>query len=87
METSAEPPVGLGHAHVLVVDDELALATMVDAYLTRAGYRVTQAHTGPDAVDLARELGPDVVVLDLGLPELDGIEVRIPAESRDMQKR
>lgn len=62
-------------ARVLVVDDELALAQMIDAYLVRAGYRVTQAHTGPDAVQLARELDPDVIILDLGLPGLDGIDV------------
>jgi DNA-binding response OmpR family regulator len=60
---------------VLVVEDELALASMVDAYLTRAGYAVSQAHTGPDAVTMARELEPDVIVLDLGLPGFDGIEV------------
>lgn len=62
-------------ARVLVVDDELALAQMIDAYLARAGYNVAKAHTGPDAVRLARELDPDVIVLDLGLPGLDGIDV------------
>ncbi len=60
---------------VLVVDDERALAQMVDNFLTRAGYEVTQAHTGPEAVALARALDPDVILLDLGLPGLDGLEV------------
>jgi DNA-binding response OmpR family regulator len=60
---------------VLVVDDEKALAHMVATYLARAGYDVAQAHTGPDAVDRARAQDPDVVVLDLGLPGLDGVEV------------
>ncbi len=60
---------------VLVVDDERALAQMVGTYLGRAGYSVSEAHTGPDAVSMARELDPDVIVLDLGLPGLDGIEV------------
>lgn len=60
---------------VLVVDDERALAQMVDTFLTRAGYEVTQAHTGPEGLELARSLDPDVVVLDLGLPGLDGLEV------------
>src|SRR5699024_6425905 len=41
----------------------------------RAGFDVTQAHTGPEAVEQARAWAPDVVVLDLGLPELDGMEV------------
>ncbi|WP_206479087.1 response regulator transcription factor [Kocuria sp. KRD140] len=60
---------------VLVVDDEKPLAQMVATYLTRAGYDVAQAYTGPDAVEAARTQEPDVVVLDLGLPGMDGIEV------------
>ena len=60
---------------VLVVDDEKPLAQMIATYLTRAGYDVATAHTGPDAVEAARSRSFDVVVLDLGLPGLDGIEV------------
>ena len=60
---------------VLVVDDEKPLAQMVATYLARAGYAVAQAHTGPDALETARTEHPDVVVLDLGLPGLDGVEV------------
>ncbi|MEX5257174.1 response regulator transcription factor [Kocuria arenosa] len=60
---------------VLVVDDEKALAGMVASYLARAGYAVVQAHTGPGALAAARAELPDVVVLDLGLPGPDGIEV------------
>jgi DNA-binding response OmpR family regulator len=62
-------------ATVLVVEDEKDLARMVQAYLERAGYGVLLAHTGTDAVDAARTADPDVIVLDLGLPGLDGIEV------------
>lgn len=64
-----------GSARVLVVDDEKALASVVASYLERAGYLVTQVHTGPDAVSVAEEVDPEVIVLDLGLPGLDGIEV------------
>ena len=60
---------------VLVVDDERALAAVMASYLTRAGHEVTQAHTGPDAVTHAKVDDPDVILLDLGLPGLDGIEV------------
>lgn len=60
---------------MLVVDDEKPLARMIATYLERAGYEVTIAHTGPDAVQAARMHSPDVMVLDLGLPGLDGIEV------------
>jgi DNA-binding response OmpR family regulator len=62
-------------ASVLVVEDERDLARMVTAYLQRAGYAVEQAHSGPEALASARAQNPDVVVLDLGLPGLDGIEV------------
>ena len=62
-------------AGVLVVDDERALAGIVASYLNRAGFRVTQAYTGPDALAQAETLDPDVIILDLGLPGLDGIEV------------
>lgn len=62
-------------ASVLVVEDERALAGMVAAYLSRAGYQTALVHTGPDAVQAARNQSPDVVVLDLGLPGMDGIEV------------
>ena len=59
----------------LVVDDERSLARMVAVYLARAGLDTDQAHTGPDALEAARRQEPDVVVLDLGLPGLDGLEV------------
>lgn len=62
-------------ATVLVVEDERDLARMVQAYLERAGYGVLLAHSGTDAVGQARANDPDVIVLDLGLPGLDGIEV------------
>jgi DNA-binding response OmpR family regulator len=60
---------------VLVVDDERALAALVVGYLERDGFQVTQVHDGLDAVSAARTVDPDVVVLDLGLPRLDGVEV------------
>ena len=60
---------------VLVVDDEQALADLVATYLTRDGFEVSMAHDGQRAIDLAREVDPDVMVLDLGLPGVDGVEV------------
>ncbi|HEX6076267.1 MAG TPA: response regulator transcription factor [Micromonosporaceae bacterium] len=60
---------------VLVVDDEQSLAKVVASYLEREGHEVTCVFDGPAAVDAARRQLPDVVVLDLGLPGLDGIEV------------
>jgi DNA-binding response OmpR family regulator len=60
---------------VLVVEDEQLLADLVGDYLRREGFAVEQVADGAAAVDRAREFRPDVVVLDLGLPVLDGVEV------------
>lgn len=60
---------------VLVVDDEPDIRRVVVAYLSQAGYRTLEAADGTRALQLARERRPDVVVLDLMLPDLDGIEV------------
>ena len=62
-------------AHVLVVDDETVLAGMVANDLQRAGFRTSVAHDGIRAVELALAEAPDVVVLDLGLPGKDGLQV------------
>jgi DNA-binding response OmpR family regulator len=60
---------------VLVVEDEQALADIVAAYLVQAGFAVEVVRTGREAVQHVRDHPTDVVVLDLGLPGLDGIEV------------
>lgn len=59
----------------LVVDDEEALADVVASYLVRDHFEVTVRHSGAEALAVAREVDPDVVVLDLGLPGIDGLEV------------
>jgi len=70
---------------VLVVDDEPTIAEVVARYLIRAGYDTRIAADGPSAVAQARERRPDLVVLDLMLPGIDGLEVmrRIRADERD----
>lgn len=60
---------------VLVVDDEAPLARLVSAYLERDGFAVESVADGLKAVELVRRWNPAVVVLDLGLPGMDGIEV------------
>lgn len=62
-------------ATVLVVEDEPALADVVRRYLDRAGHLTRTVRTGAEALEAAAALEPDVVVLDLGLPGLDGLEV------------
>ena len=77
-DDSAFPrPAGGTHAarrRVLVVDDEEPLAELVASYLGREGFEVTTAADGERAVVLARELEPEVIVLDLMLPGIDGVE-------------
>jgi DNA-binding response OmpR family regulator len=60
---------------VLVVDDEPTITEVVSRYLERAGYAATTAADGLEAIRLAGESRPDLVVLDLMLPELDGLQV------------
>jgi DNA-binding response OmpR family regulator len=59
----------------VVIDDETALAALVAGYFERDGYDTRVAHDGLTGLELVRETAPDVVVLDLGLPGLDGVEV------------
>jgi len=67
---------------ILVVDDEPRIAEICRDYLERAGFKVTIAGNGADALTLARTKQPDLVVLDLGLPKMDGLDV-----TRGLRKR
>ena len=60
---------------VLVVDDELQIRRLLRVCLEANGYRVLEAATGREAITEAAQRRPDVVVLDLGLPDLDGLAV------------
>jgi DNA-binding response OmpR family regulator len=64
-----------GRRTVLVVDDEPTIAEVVSRYLERAGYSAATAADGIEAIRLAGERRPDLVVLDLMLPGIDGLEV------------
>jgi DNA-binding response OmpR family regulator len=60
---------------VLVVDDDVKTVELVKLYLNRDGYKVLTAYDGVEALHLARESHPDLIVLDLMLPGMDGLEV------------
>jgi DNA-binding response OmpR family regulator len=69
---------------IVVVDDEANIADLVALYLDREGYRVVKAATGNEGLEAFREHRPRLVVLDIGLPDIDGLEVckRIRASSQ-----
>ncbi|MFD8450158.1 MULTISPECIES: response regulator transcription factor [Streptomyces] len=72
-DPAAEPSTA--PARILVVDDDPTVAEVVAGYLDRAGYRVDRAGDGPAALARADAHRPDLVVLDLMLPGMDGLEV------------
>jgi two-component system phosphate regulon response regulator PhoB len=73
---------------VLIVDDERDLRTLVDFNLQKAGWRTAQASTGAEALARARSLHPNVIILDLNLPDVSGMDVcrllRAEAETREL---
>ncbi|MCU1279086.1 MAG: two component transcriptional regulator, winged helix family [bacterium] len=73
---------------VLIVDDERDLRTLLDFNLRQAGWRTAQAETGAEALARARSLKPTVVILDLNLPDVSGMDVcrllRADEETRDL---
>ena len=62
-------------AIILVGDDEVAMRQVLNAQLSARGHSVYEAGTGADVLRTVSELEPDVILLDLGLPDIDGIEV------------
>lgn len=68
IERSQNPPI-------LVVEDEPSIASFVAMYLKKAGFDVATAHTGGDALTLAGARSPGLIILDLMLPDIDGIDV------------
>jgi len=60
---------------ILVVDDDRKLVELIKLYLERDGYRVLTAYDGQEALELARERRPNLIILDLMLPKIDGLNV------------
>jgi two-component system response regulator MprA len=80
------PEQATAAARVLVVEDDEAIADVLRRSLRAEGHQVQSAGDGAEALTLAEQFTPDLVVLDLGLPRLDGIEVlkRLRADSSDV---
>ena len=62
-------------AHILVVDDEPEIVRMVAKIMEARGHKISTARDGVEAIDVALRERPDVIVLDLNLPKLNGFEV------------
>src|SRR3989304_1653175 len=65
----------MSKGRILVVDDEPKIVSTVRAYLEREEYRVLEASNGRQALDIFQREKPDLIILDLMLPEVDGLEV------------
>ena len=69
---------------ILVVDDKASLRTMVESYLTQEGYRVVTAGDGRAALFVARQEKPDLILLDVMMPEMDGFGfIQVHKQERD----
>jgi two-component system KDP operon response regulator KdpE len=66
---------GANPLRVLIVDDEPAILRFLRAGLTNQGFTVSEAEVGESVLDIVRRQGTDLVVLDLGLPDIDGLEI------------
>lgn len=60
---------------ILIVDDDLHIRRLLQATLVRGGYRAIEATTAAEAIEQARNCNPDAILLDLGLPDRDGLEI------------
>ncbi len=69
---------------ILVVDDEARLVSLVETYLTQSGFRVVTAANGREALSVAQRQEPDLIILDIMMPEMDGYEfMRIYRKEHD----
>lgn len=71
---------------ILVIDDEQSIRNLLDTLLRRKGYDVVLAENGPKGLDLFRREHPDVIVLDLKMPGMDGLTVLQQVRSLDPRK-
>jgi CheY-like chemotaxis protein len=80
-------PAAMWSPHILVVDDDPAITAGTARLLSRDGYSIIQANSGEQALCLAAQLLPDLILLDVMLPDIDGLEVcrRLKADQRTSQ--
>ncbi len=81
IRVTASQKIRVQTAKVLVIDDEPEITDIVDTFLTEAGYTVRVENSARSAVSRAREFHPDVIILDIMMPEMDGYQI-----CQDMKK-
>ena len=69
-------------ARILILDDEPGILEVLEGILSEAGYRTEAAASGPEALGRARRDPPDLIVLDVAMPEMDGLELYQKVEQR-----
>ena len=67
---------------ILVVDDEVDLLDLIEYNLQKEGYRVLRAENGQEALNIARKTPPDLILLDVMMPKMNGIETINQLKSR-----
>jgi len=72
--------------HILLIDDDPLMLRVFSASLNKAGFQVVQAHNGPDGREMARRLQPDLILLDLRMPGMDGTEFIGRIKEEDVTK-
>jgi len=78
-------PFRVANKHILLVDDEVDILDLLEYNLEKEGYTVTRATNGEDAVRKAAEIKPDMVILDIMMPKMDGIEAcRLLRQNTDL---
>ena len=77
VQAASEPQTAISAVplKILIVDDNVDMALSIAALLVRQGHTIQTAHDGPAALQVARTFGPDAILLDIGLPGLDGYRV------------
>ena len=64
----------MSNEKILLVDDELDIIEFLGYNLTKEGYDVTTTTNGKEAIEIAKKINPDLIILDVMMPEMDGIE-------------
>jgi len=72
--------------HVLLIDDDEALRRLFGGYLEKVGFQIIYSDNGEDGREIARRLQPDIILLDLTLPKMDGYEVSSRLKKEEMTK-